>query len=44
MKEVFYTQPKEFVYAIGVGATYDIAVQNAKARKYRNAVNTLESL
>ena len=44
MKEVFYTQPKEFVYAIGVGVTYDIAVQNAKARKYRNAVNTLESL
>ena len=44
IKQVFYTQPKEFVYAIGVGATYDIATQNAKARKYRNTVYTLESL
>ena len=44
IKQVFYTQPKEFVYAIGVGDTYDKATQNAKARKYRNTVYTLESL
>ena len=42
IKEVFYTQPKEFVYAFGIGATYHEAIQHAKASKYRNTGYTLK--
>ena len=30
LKDVFYTEAKEFVYAIGIGSTYDLALRRAK--------------